>query len=82
MSKIAGQLVGVGEPSAEGLQAKLAQQDEEMRRLRRELDGMRMKSASAATADAAASAVEVKGVKVLSRRVDALGEGRHAQPGG
>jgi alanyl-tRNA synthetase len=33
---------------------------------------MRMKSASAATADAASSAVEVKGVKVLARRVDAL----------
>ncbi len=43
-----------------------------MKKLRRELETMRMKSASAATADAAASAVEVKGVKVLSQRVDAL----------
>ena len=32
-----------------------------------------MKSASAATADAASSAVEVKGVKILAQRVDALG---------
>jgi alanyl-tRNA synthetase len=47
-------------------------QEEEMKKLRRELEGLRMKSASAATADAAASAVEVRGVKVLSQRVDAL----------
>ena len=44
-----------------------------MKKLRRELEQMRMKSASAATADAASSAVEVKGVRVLAQRVDALG---------
>jgi alanyl-tRNA synthetase len=54
------------------LQAKLAQSDDELKKLRRELEQMRMKSASAANADAASSAVEVKGVKVLARRVDAL----------
>jgi alanyl-tRNA synthetase len=43
-----------------------------MKKLRRELEAMRMKSASAATADAAGNAVEVKGVKVLAQRVDAL----------
>ena len=43
-----------------------------MKKLRRELEALRMKSASAATADAASSAVEVKGVKVLAQRVDAL----------
>ncbi len=61
-----------GEASGSALSAKLQQQEEEMKKLRRELEQMRMKSASAATADAAASAVEVKGVKVLARRVDAL----------
>jgi alanyl-tRNA synthetase len=61
-----------GEASGSALAAKLQQQDEEMRKLRRELEQMRLKSASAATADAASSAVEVKGVKVVALRVDAL----------
>ncbi len=72
VARVAVQVVGGGELSAEALQAKLAQSDEELKKLRRELEQMRMKSASAANADAASSAVEVKGVKVLARRVDAL----------
>ena len=58
--------------SGETLRARVASQEEEMKKLRRELEGLRMKSASAATADAASSAVEVKGVKVLAQRVDSL----------
>jgi alanyl-tRNA synthetase len=73
VAKVAGQVIGAGEPNAAALQLKLSQHEEEMKKLRRELEQMRMKSASAATAGAAASAVEVKGVKVLARRVDALG---------
>jgi len=57
---------------AEALQQKLAAQDEELKKLRRELDQARMKSASASTANAADSAVEVKGVKVLAQRVQGL----------
>jgi len=72
VARVASQFVGGGEASAEALKAKVSAQDEEMRKLRRELEGLRMKSASAATADAAGSAVEVKGVKVLAQRVDAL----------
>jgi alanyl-tRNA synthetase len=72
IAKVASQFVGTGEPSPETLRAKVAAQEEEMKKLRRELEQMRMKSASAATADAAGSAVEVKGVKVLAQRVDAL----------
>ena len=71
VARVAGQIVG-GDLSAETLQAKLAQSDEELKKLRRELEQMRMQSASAATADAASQAVEVKGIKVLSLRVDAL----------
>ena len=71
VARVAGQIVG-GHLSAETLQARLAQGDEELKKLRRELEQMRMKSASAATADAASSAVEVKGIKVLALRVDAL----------
>ena len=51
---------------------KLTADEEEIKRLKRELDQMKMKAASASTADAAASAVEVKGVKVLARRVDGV----------
>jgi alanyl-tRNA synthetase len=43
-----------------------------MKKLRRELDAVRMKSAASSVADAASSAVEVKGVKVLVQRVDGL----------
>jgi alanyl-tRNA synthetase len=72
VAKVAGQFVGSGEVSADVLRAKVHAQEEEMKKLRRELEQMRMKSASAATADAASAAVEVRGVKVLAQRVDAL----------
>jgi alanyl-tRNA synthetase len=72
VARVASQFVGSGEASAEALKAKMSAQDEEMRKLRRELESLRMKSASAATADAASSAVSVNGVKVLAQRVDAL----------
>jgi alanyl-tRNA synthetase len=72
VARVAAQVVGSGDVSGEALRLRVAAQDEEMKRLRRELESLRMKSASAATADAAASAVEVRGVKVLSQRVDAL----------
>jgi alanyl-tRNA synthetase len=72
VAKVASIFVGGGEVSGEALKSKVAAQEEEMKKLRRELEALKMKSASAATADAASSAVEVKGVKVLSQRVDAL----------
>jgi alanyl-tRNA synthetase len=72
LARVAATFVGGGEVSAEALRSKVAAQEEEMKKLRRELEQLKMKSASAATADAAASAVEVKGVKVLAQRVDAL----------
>ena len=72
VARVGSSFVGTGEVSGEALRVRVAHQEEEMKRLRRELETLRMKSASAATADAAASAVEVRGVKVLSLRVDAL----------
>ena len=71
VARVAGQLVG-GEVNAANLQSRLAQTDEELKKLRRELEQMRMKSASAATADAVSNAVDVKGIKLLARRVDTL----------
>jgi len=61
---------------AEALRTRLATQEEELRKLRRELDQARMKSASSAVSGAADQAVEVKGMKVLAQRVDALDRGQ------
>ncbi len=57
---------------AKALERKFDEQEEEMKKLRRELDQVRMKAASSLVADAAASAVEVKGVKVFAQRVDGI----------
>jgi alanyl-tRNA synthetase len=57
---------------ADALRTRLAAQDEELKKLRRELDAVRLKAASASTADAAGAAVDVNGVKVLAQRVDNL----------
>ena len=73
MAKVVTSLVGGATDSpAAALQTRLSQQDEELRKLRRELDQARMKSASASTENAADSAVEVKGVKVLAQKVSGL----------
>jgi alanyl-tRNA synthetase len=61
---------------ADALRTRLAAQEEELKKLRRELDQARMKSASSAVSGAADQAVEVKGVKVLAQRVDALDRGQ------
>ena len=75
VAKVVGQIVGGAETSApaDALRAKLAAQEEEMKKLRRELDAARMKSASAAAGDA--TAVEVQGIKLLMQRVDGLERG-------
>jgi alanyl-tRNA synthetase len=59
---------------AEALRQRFAAQEEELKRLRRELDQVRMQSASSATSGAAP--VEVKGVAVLAQRVDGLDRGQ------
>jgi len=76
---VVGQIVGGAEAAgqnqsamADALRARMAAQEEEMKKLRRELDQVRMKSASASLSDASSSAVEVKGVKVLAQRVDGV----------
>jgi alanyl-tRNA synthetase len=75
VAKVVGLLVGSSSEivtPADALRARIASQEEEMKKLRRELDAVRMKSASASLSDAGASAVDVKGVKVLAQRVDGL----------
>ncbi len=61
---------------AEGLRARLTAQEDELKRLRRELEEMRMKSAAGALDEAIARATEVKGVKVVVHRADNLERGQ------
>ena len=70
LSRTVAQLTGGGDSDA--LRNRLSAQEEELKKLRRELDQVRMKAASASVSDAAGSAVNVKGVKVLTQRVDSL----------
>jgi alanyl-tRNA synthetase len=73
-AQIAAQFAGAaGLAPADALRQRLAAQDEELRKLRRELDQVRMKSAASAVADSADQAVTVDGFKVLAQRVDGLG---------
>ena len=80
VARAVGQIVGGAETSgqsesalADALRARIAANEEEMKKLRRELDAARMKSASAAAGDA--RAVGVKGIKLLVQRVDGLERG-------
>jgi alanyl-tRNA synthetase len=57
---------------AEALKAELEKKDSEIKRLVRELDQARMKSASSSTAHIGDQIKDVKGVKVLAHRVDNL----------
>ncbi len=75
VARAVGQMIGSGAETnaADALRAKMAAQEEEMKKLRRELDAVRMKSAAAAAGEA--QTVEVKGVKLLVQRVDGLERG-------
>jgi alanyl-tRNA synthetase len=57
---------------AQALKAELEKKDSEIKRLTRELDQARMKSASSSTANIGDRIKDVKGVKVLAHRVDNL----------
>ncbi|MGD0481329.1 MAG: alanine--tRNA ligase [Terracidiphilus sp.] len=76
LAQVAGQYVPSVENLTEGLKAKFASQDEELKKLRREIEEMRMKSAAGGLDEAVARAVEVNGVKVLTHRADGLERGQ------
>ncbi|MFP5235141.1 MAG: alanine--tRNA ligase [Acidobacteriota bacterium] len=61
---------------SEGLRARIDAQEDELKRLRRELEEMRMKSAAGALDEVVAGAMEVKGVKLLRHRADNLDRGQ------
>jgi alanyl-tRNA synthetase len=58
---------------ADALRQRFTTQEEELKKLRRELDQLRMKSAASAVAASADQAVTIDGFKVLAQRVDGLG---------
>jgi alanyl-tRNA synthetase len=55
--------------AAEALRRGVAEKDDEIKRLRRELEQMRMKSAAASVSSAGEQVKEVNGIKVLAQRV-------------
>ena len=78
VAQVAAQVAGspAGGNLSESLRARLAAQEDELKRLRRELEEMRMKSAAGGLDEALARAAEVKGVKVVTHRADALERGQ------
>ncbi len=65
-----------GQQPSEAFRAKLAAQEDELKRLRRELEEARMKSAAGALDEALSRAVEVKGVRLVTLRADSLERGQ------
>ena len=61
-----------GTRPADALRTRLATSDEELKKLRRELDTLRLKSAQASMQDASSAAIEVAGIKLLTQRVDGV----------
>src|ERR1039457_5502805 len=78
VSQIAAQLAPapVGSSPSEAFRAKRASQEDELKRLRRELEEARMKSAAGALDEALARSVDVKGVRLVTLRADSLERGQ------
>jgi len=78
VAQIAAQLAPAPEGStpSEAFRAKLVSQEDELKRLRRELDEARMKSAAGALDEALSRVVEVKGIRLITLRADSLERGQ------
>jgi alanyl-tRNA synthetase len=78
VAQIAAQVAGPqpGGSLSDGLRARFAAHDEELKRLRRELEDAHMKSAAGALDEAMSRAVEVKGVRLVTLRADSLERGQ------
>ncbi|MGB8261989.1 MAG: alanine--tRNA ligase [Terracidiphilus sp.] len=76
VSQYVAQLAPVAGPGLlDAFRARVASQEDELKRLRRELEEARMKSAAGTLDDAVAGAVDVKGVKLAVLRADSLERG-------
>src|SRR5579862_6433920 len=77
VAQVAAQVAGTPDGNlSEGLRARLAAQEDELKHLRRELEEARMKSAAGGLDESIARAVDVKGVKVVTHRADNLERGQ------
>jgi len=76
LSRYAGQLVPSTDNLLDAFRGKMAAQEDEMKRLRRELEELRMKSAAGALDEALGRAVEVKGIRLVTLRADSLERGQ------
>ena len=76
VAQLASQIGPPGSSPLEGLRIKLTTQEDELKRLRRELEEARMKSAAGALDEALSRAVEVKGVRLVTLRADSLERGQ------
>jgi len=77
VAQVAAQVAGSATGSlSDGLRARLTAQEDELKKLRRELDEARMKGAASSLDEALARTVEVKGVKLVTLRADALERGQ------
>ena len=65
-----------GSTPSEAFRVKLAAQEDELKRLRRDLEEARMKSAARALDEALSRAVEVKGIRLVTLRADSLERGQ------
>jgi alanyl-tRNA synthetase len=74
LENVVSTLVGRNESltPAEALRGEIERRDEELKRLRKELDQVRMKSAHSSVSSSSDNVKEVKGVKVLATRADNL----------
>ncbi len=75
LAQFTSSVVTPGENLSDGLRAKLSSQEDELKRLRRELDEMRMKSAAGTLDEALNKSIEVKGVRLVTLRADSLERG-------
>jgi alanyl-tRNA synthetase len=78
VSQIATQVAppAAGMALSDSFRAKLIAQEDELKRLRRELEEVRMKSAAGALDEALSRAVDVKGVRLVTLRADSLERGQ------
>ncbi len=80
LAQVAGQYLPSVDPAgsslSDQLRVKFAAQDEELKKLRREIEEMRMKSAAGGLDEAVSRAVELNGVRVLTHRADGLERGQ------
>ncbi len=76
LERYASQFGAAGTSTLESLRTRLSSQEDELKRLRRELEEARMKSAASTLDEAVAHAVEVKGVRLATLRADAMERGQ------